>query len=62
MKARSAGTHRPFQSRCSGVANDKYTNTSGMVPVSPAGTSYYEINASGASTMDIWMYVVAYAS
>lgn len=48
--------------RCSGLANDAYTNANFIVPCDSNGDVYYNIVASGASTMDVsiqiwgWMY------
>jgi len=46
--------------RCSGVANDKYVNSSIVVPCNADGDVYYQIKASGTDTLrahlEIWGY------
>jgi len=49
-----------FTSRCSGLVNDAYTTESGIVPCDANGDVYYQIVASGASTMDVTMQIWGY--
>ena len=43
----------------SGVTNDARVGADGIVPCTD-GDIWYDVNASGASTMDVWLYVVGY--
>ena len=42
-----------------GVLNDARVGADGIVPCTD-GDIWYDVNASGASTMDVWLYVVGY--
>jgi hypothetical protein len=48
-----------FFLRPAGITNDAFTNNSGNVPCTN-GDIWYRVNASGASTMDVYLYVVGY--
>lgn len=45
---------------CSGLANDKYARGALTVPCDENGDLYYQVQASGAATMDIWMQIWGY--
>ena len=49
-----------FTSRCSGLPNDSYTTEAGIIPCDANGDVYYQIAASGASTMDVTLQVWGY--
>ena len=49
-----------FASRCSGLPNDSFTTEAGIVPCDANGDVYYQIAASGASTMDVTMQIWGY--
>ena len=49
-----------FASRCSGLPNDSYTTEAGIVPCDANGDVYYQIVASGASTMDVTVQIWGY--
>ena len=49
-----------FTSRCSGLPNDRYTTEAGIVPCDANGDVYYQIAASGASTMDVTLQIWGY--
>lgn len=49
-----------FTSRCSGLPNDSFTTEAGIVPCDANGDVYYQIAASGASTMDVTMQIWGY--
>jgi len=42
------------------IENDAYVTYSLMVPCDANGDIYYQINATGASTMDVWMQIHGY--
>ena len=46
--------------RCSGIANDKFVNACLTVPCDTNGDIYYEITASGAGTMDVFLQIYGY--
>ena len=46
--------------RCSGIANDKFVNACLTVPCDANGDIYYEISASGAGTMDVYLQIYGY--
>ena len=46
--------------RCSGIANDKFVNACLTVPCDTNGDIYYEISASGAGTMDVYLQIYGY--
>ena len=46
--------------RCSGIANDKFVNACLTVPCDTNGDIYYEISASGAGTMDVFLQIYGY--
>jgi len=46
--------------RCSGLANDAYTNGCLVVPCDANGDIAYSITASGAGTMDVTLQIWAY--
>ena len=52
----------PFIAKASGFANDYIKHDSGAVPCDSAGDIYYQIAATGGSTMDvvlqIWGYLI----
>jgi len=43
--------------RCSGLANDAYHNAQAWIPCDANGDIYFQIAASGASTMDVFLTV-----
>jgi hypothetical protein len=45
---------------CSGLANNRRSRESAIIPCDAAGDIYYQINASGAGTMDIWIEIWGY--
>ena len=45
---------------CSGLANDQPERNQVIVPCDANGDIYYQINASGASTMDVIMQIYGY--
>ncbi len=45
---------------CAGLANDKYARGVLTVPCDENGDIYYQVQASGAGTMDIWLQVWGY--
>jgi hypothetical protein len=45
---------------CAGLANDATMRGGLIVPCSSNGDVYYQINASGASTMDVWLEIWGY--
>jgi len=47
-------------SRPSGLTNDYVKTDSGVVPCDSSGDLYYQIEASGASTMDVWLEIWGY--
>lgn len=49
----------PFVLECPPV-NDRYGYSSGIVPCDSAGDIYYQILASGASTMDVYLEIWGY--
>lgn len=61
LKAKSSTTNWSLVAQADTAFNDQQRHTFGWVPVQSNGTSYYYVNASGTNTMDISMYVVAYA-
>lgn len=46
--------------RCSGLPNDKVHSSGGWVPCDVNGDIYYQIIASGSSTLDAWIDVWGY--
>ena len=46
--------------RPSGLTNDYYAEQSGICPCDASGDIYYQITASGASTMDVWIEIWGY--
>ena len=46
--------------RCSGIANDKFVNACLTVPCDANGDIYYQIDASGAGTMDVYLQIWGY--
>ena len=50
----AAATGFPLVCRPSGKANNDFADSSGVVPCTD-GDIWYQINASGASTMDVWL-------
>jgi len=54
----AAGVGEAF--RCSGLANDQYSSTRSWVPCDAAGDIYFQVVASGASTLDVWIDVWGY--
>jgi len=55
----STSTYPAMILRPSGKANDTYVSNSGVVPCTD-GDIWYRVNASGANTMDVFLYVVGY--
>lgn len=49
-----------LSARCSGVANDKFTNACLVVPCDANGDVYYDITASGTGTMDVYLQIYGY--
>lgn len=45
---------------CSGLANDMYARGTAWVACNTDGDIYYQIQASGAGTMDVWIKVNGY--
>ena len=46
---------------CAGLANDALTRTGMLViPCDANGDVYFEVNASGASTLDAWLEIWGY--
>lgn len=45
---------------CSGLTNDAYARGSYVVPCNADGNVYYQINASGKGTMDVWIQIWGY--
>ena len=43
--------------RCSGLPNDTYVNQTLIVPCNADGDIYYQVAASGAGTMDIFLQI-----
>ena len=62
LKTRAATTVAPLTLYTDFAKADMVVPVSGIVGISPAGTSYYSVVASGGGTFDVWMYVVAYAT
>lgn len=46
--------------RCSGLADDAYSTGSLVVPCDANGDVYYQVTASGASTMDVTLQIWGY--
>ncbi len=46
--------------RCGGLANDSLTSGSMIVPCDGNGDIYFQNNASGTNTMDIWLQIWGY--
>ena len=46
--------------RCSGLVNDSWADACLVVPCDANGDTYYQISASGAGTMDIWIEIWGY--
>jgi len=45
---------------CSGLSNDEYAREGNIVPCDANGDIYYQINASGSGTMDVWIEIWGY--
>ena len=45
---------------CGGLANDKYSRGTLIVPCDSSGDIYYQIYASGSGTFDVWLEVWGY--
>ncbi len=45
---------------CAGLANDAWTHHNAIVPCDSNGDIYYQINASGSGTMDIYLEIWGY--
>lgn len=60
LRARATTSDPSLTCRCPRAVNDEPAHQHGWVPIAAAGTSYYNITASGANTMDVWVRVVAY--
>ena len=46
--------------RCGGLPNDYYGDTNALINCSTSGDIYYEIYASGAGTLDAWIWIQGY--
>ena len=49
-----------MQAYLQGVANDVYVSVNGVVPCDANGDIYYQINASGSATMDVYLEIWGY--
>jgi hypothetical protein len=47
--------------RAAGIANDSRAENCMMVPCDSNGDVYYQLNATGASTLDVWIEIWGYA-
>lgn len=45
---------------CSGLANDRFERNTIVVPCNANGDVYYQISASGASTLDVYLQIHGY--
>ena len=55
----STATNPALVVRPSGITNDTRTENNGVVPCTD-GDIWYQCSASGASTLDVWLFVVGY--
>lgn len=60
FKAKSTTTEYGFACRTTAAAANKFHDSHGVVPVAADETSYYSIVASGAGTLDVWIWVVGW--
>lgn len=60
--APNSGTTHAAVVRPAGVTNDAYVEQTAVVPCDTNGDVYYQINATGAGTMDCWIEVWGYAA
>lgn len=50
----------PYWNRVDGLPNDYLNEVLAIVPCNSSGNIYYQIDASGAGTMDVWMEIWGY--
>ncbi len=55
----STATNPALTAYCGGLANDSISANAGIVPCTD-GDIWYKCDASGASTLDVWLRVVGY--
>lgn len=61
LQAKSTTTNYSLHSgSIRGTTNDQRVRNQGVVPIASDGTSYYSITATGASTLDAWIFVVGW--
>ena len=53
-------TYEGVYTYCAGLANDAWTHHNIIVPCDSNGDVYYQINASGSATMDVYLQIWGY--